>query len=109
MTQALVKMLSICTNLSAEVKCLQTNVQADVHQPRHKNDIASDEEHLWKRKIKNEYLQFEKTFYPDSTVGKNSGEEMITEYTTTRRVDMTINGGMMQEAPGGYYTQSYGQ
>lgn len=40
--------------------------------------------------------------------GRSGGDEIITEYTTTRRVDMTI-GGMSPEEAEGYYSQNYGQ
>jgi len=43
-------------------------------------------------------------------MGKSSGEEMITEYTTTRRLSLTIGGGLTQsEAPGSYYSGTYGR
>lgn len=48
-------------------------------------------------------------FFFDSSMdrGRAGGDEVITEYTTTRRLDMTI-GGMSQDEAEGYYTQTYG-
>lgn len=44
-----------------------------------------------------------------STVDRNrgGGDEVITEYTTTRRVDMHI-GGLSQDEAEGYYTKTFG-
>lgn len=44
----------------------------------------------------------------ERSAGRSGGDEVITEYTTTRRVDMTI-GGMTPEEAEGYYSQTYGQ
>ncbi|XP_052237452.1 uncharacterized protein LOC127848837 [Dreissena polymorpha] len=45
--------------------------------------------------------------YTSMDRGRSGGDEVITEYTTTRRVDMTI-GGMSQEEAEGYYAQNFG-
>ncbi|KAL4216554.1 hypothetical protein ACF0H5_024277 [Mactra antiquata] len=46
--------------------------------------------------------------YSAAETSRGGGDEVITEYTTTRRVDMTI-GGMNPEEAEGYYSQTYGQ
>ncbi|WAR29505.1 hypothetical protein MAR_003073 [Mya arenaria] len=45
--------------------------------------------------------------YSSMDRGRGGGDEVITEYTTTRRVDMTI-GAMSPEEAEGYYAQNYG-
>ena len=46
--------------------------------------------------------------YSSTERSRGGGDEVITEYTTTRRVDMHI-GAMNPEEAEGYYTQTYGQ